>query len=137
MMESKILDRLKKFQLGEAETMGLQLEAGDVADSQQACSKSLNGKILGGKTANFTGLQNILRIIWLTEKPFKIFKIGHNLYHFFFESEADKLKIFHGRPWFFDSQYLLLQPWSDEKTLQEVDFSSSPMWIQIWNLPPS
>lgn len=84
-MESEVVDRLQKFQLVSEETDGIQLETADVNVSKEECNNSLIGKIFGDKGANFTGLQNTLRTIWRTSKPFKVCEIGINQYQFIFE----------------------------------------------------
>lgn len=134
-MDSDILKRLKKFNLLEEEDKGFRLEAGDVQISHDECKRSLIGKLFGSKKASFTGLRNTLNGIWSTAKPFKICELSCNLFQFTFELEEDKLKIFHGRPWTFDGQYLILKPWSEEMNIQTETFSNTLMWIQVWNLP--
>lgn len=101
-MESEVMERLKHFNLAEEEVTSFKLEQEDVKISKDACARSLIEKIYEQKMANFTGLRNTLRAIWVTAKPFKICELGPNLYQFTFELEEDKLKIFHGRPWVFD-----------------------------------
>lgn len=134
-MENDIVNRLQSFNLLEEGAKGFQLEPSDIQISHEECKRSLVGKVFGDKKANFTGLKNTLNGIWNTSKPFKISELKNNLFQFIFESEQDKMKIFNGRSWIFDGQYLILKQWSEELNVQSESFQRTLIWIQVWNLP--
>lgn len=134
-MEYDIVKRLQSFNLLEEEARGIQLELRDIQISYEECRRSLIGKVFGNKATNFIGLRNTLSGIWNTSKPFKIWELGNNLFQFTFELEYDKQKIFNGKPWVFDNQYLILKPWSKELNIQSESFQNTLMWIHVWNLP--
>lgn len=72
------MERLSNFNLAEAEVLVFQDD--DVKFSREECARSLIGKIFGEKITNLTGLRNALRAIWITDKSFKIYELGPNLY---------------------------------------------------------
>lgn len=135
-MDSSVLHQFERFQLGAEEDSSFHLEAADVQLSSDECNRSLVGKIFGDKVANFSGLKNTLAILWSSVKPFKTRELGVNMYQFVFDSEMDKQKVFHGKAWSFDSQFLVLQPWSANIDFSSAQFYFIPVWVQIWNIPP-
>lgn len=60
-MDSEVLERLQKFHMLE-DIVGIQLKEEDISSSHDAYCKSLVGKILGEKMANFIG-RNTLQTI--------------------------------------------------------------------------
>lgn len=65
----------------------------------------------------------------------KIRELGTNLYQFVFTSQSDKDRIQKGKASTFDSQFLILKPWSEKLNFQMEVFNRIHIWIQVWNLP--
>lgn len=130
-MDPSVLQQFERFQLEAEEVYGLHLEDEDVTISSDECNRSLMGKIFGDKIANFSGLQTTMAILWSSIKPFKTRELGVNMYQFVFDSEADQQKVLHGKAWSFDSQFLVLQPWSANIDFSSPQFHVIPIWVQI------
>lgn len=128
-MELEILERLNRFQLGETEEGGFQLDSADVATSIEESSRSLIGKVFGDKRANFTGLKNMLGALWVGSGPVKVREMGVNLYQFVFTTHADMLKVLHGKAWSFDSQFLILKQWHEDIDFQKECFNRVQLWV--------
>lgn len=115
-MDQDVLSRLQSFKLRDEEASGFQLDSSDIQLNKKECLRSLIGKIHGDKVANFTGLKKTLCTIWTSIGVFKIREMGANLYQFVFSSQQDKMRILNGKAWIFDGQFLILKPWSEDKT---------------------
>lgn len=96
-MDLELLEKLQSFKLGEEEEKGFQLDASDVRQSTEKCSRCLVGKIFGKKTANYSGHKSTLALIWNS------IGLGGNMYQFVFGSQEDKLRVLNGKAWTFDS----------------------------------
>ncbi|CAA0816296.1 Unknown protein [Striga hermonthica] len=133
-MESDLIEKLQKFDLSTKEDNGVTLSNDDISPGIQECSRSLIGKIHGIKRANFNGLKETLCNIWRTQQPFSIRLVGYNLFQFVFQSEEDKNKIFLGKTWSFDGQYIILKEWSTNSINWEEE-AKVDLWVQIHGLP--
>lgn len=61
--------------------------------------------------------------------------MGINLYQFIFANQEDKMKVLNGNAWTFNSQCLILKPWSEDIDFQKECFNLLQLWAHIWNLP--
>jgi hypothetical protein len=65
-----------------------------------------------------------------------VFKeILENFWLFEFSDEGDKQKVMAGRPWSYDQTLLILNDFDEKLTSSQMDFSLSPIWVQIHNMP--
>ncbi|KAI8563747.1 hypothetical protein RHMOL_Rhmol03G0132900 [Rhododendron molle] len=59
----------------------------------------------------------------------------NSLYAFTFDLEEDLIKITNQAPWSVMGGLLVLTRWDHDKSVEELDFSSSPFWVQVHGLP--
>lgn len=134
-MDLEVVKRLEKFKLSEKEGGEIELSAVDIKRSAEACERSLVGRIYGGNGVNFTGLKQTMTKLWCAEGELKMVEIKNKTYQFFFSNEEERIRVLEKRPWTFDNQLLVLQPWKKDMDMDEKAFSISPMWIQVWHIP--
>ena len=65
----------------------------------------------------------------------RIVEVGNNLLQFKFSSRYQLKWVEKSGPWNFDNNLLLLCRWRKGLTSNNISFSSSPFWVQIWGLP--
>lgn len=53
--------------------------------------------------------------------------LTQNVYQFGFKEVAEKESVMQGRPWLFDNQLLVFQPWEENLNWIESCFSISPI----------
>ena len=93
------------------------------------------GKIWAGKRINKEGFITVFKRIWLTKDAVIFKEIQPNIWMFEFSQETDKLKVLEGHPWSFDWFLFALSDFDGSIPSSQWDFTSSPFWIQIHNLP--
>lgn len=104
-------------------------------DLEPKFDRFLVGKLVNGKIANFNSLRNSLVRDWRLVGEVQIKEIGSGILAFKFSDKADRDRILHRRPWNFDNQLLLLEPVLPGISPKDVDFTNSPFWTQLWDLP--
>jgi hypothetical protein len=66
-----------------------------------------------------------------------IFKeVQPNVWMFEFSQEGDKQRVLAGRPWSFNRFIIALSEFDDSIPSSQWDFTTSPFWIQIHDMPP-
>lgn len=130
-----MVERLKAFSLSKEETLGVDLREEDIQVGVEEGKRSLIGRVFGDKKANFLGLRTAFMKLWQYKGLCKVIALGHNAFQFIFPRTSDREAILEGKPWFFDNQLLILHPWSENLSGEDACFQSSPMWIQVWQIP--
>lgn len=129
------MEQLASFSLSHIESIGVELATEDVTIGLEEGNRSLIGKVFGEKKANLVGVKSSLMKIWQHRGLRKVVGLESNTFQFIFEHEADKDGILRGRPWFFDNQLLVLHPWTPQLKWHNDSFNTSPLWVQVWNVP--
>ncbi|KAH7834805.1 hypothetical protein Vadar_019912 [Vaccinium darrowii] len=110
----------------------------DLTESEEPFSDlCLFGKILAQRHLNKQGVSNILNLAWKTKESFTISPWKDNLYLFRFKSSSDKETILRKGPWSVMNNLLVLKEFQKGSTVEEMDFSLCPFWIQVHGLPIS
>ncbi|KAF7130102.1 hypothetical protein RHSIM_Rhsim10G0077300 [Rhododendron simsii] len=104
-------------------------------DSPHRSRHTLVGKIISCKSLNKKGVSNVITKAWRTREEVSVSAWGNNTYAFCFKSEDDLCKIISLGPWSVMGCLMVLRKWDGHKTLEEIDFSCSPFWVQIQGLP--
>ncbi|KAH7853383.1 hypothetical protein Vadar_001799 [Vaccinium darrowii] len=108
-------------------------EVTDVDDDLS--SLSLFGKILSQRTLNKLGVTNILNQAWKTKESFSISPWRDNIFLFRFKTASDKNFVLNSGPWSIMGHLLVLKEIQKGLTLEAMDFSLCPFWVQIHGLP--
>lgn len=103
--------RFSKFRLKEKEEERIELVVLDIKYSKEECEKSVLGRIWGAKAANFSGLRNTFSKQWSQKGDLKVVELGFNYFQFIFSSMEERNRVLQKRPWFFDNQMIVIQPW--------------------------
>ncbi|KAL5826595.1 hypothetical protein ACOSQ3_018434 [Xanthoceras sorbifolium] len=129
---SKICERLSlSDEDGPVARMGVGLQENGI----RLVSLSLIGKIIANREINREAFRSIIPRIWKTKHEFSIELIGTNTFVFQFKCHWDRKRVLEGGPWCFDKHLIVLREAKGLGKVSEVDFSLTPLWIHMHNLP--
>ena len=112
----------------------LKLKASEKA-VEELYNTGLVGKLLADKSINKNAVKAIILKAWRTSRGLQIVDLRENIFLFKFACEGDKRRIVELGPWNIEGFPLILKQWNQNMVVEDLDFSSLPIWIQIHNLP--
>ena len=94
-------------------------------------------KFLTSRFLQMEVMARTFKQFWRTNKGFRIQNQGNNTVLFFFESLVEVDKILRGQPWSFDKHLIVMQRYSGDVPVQEINFVKTPFQVQVHNIPVS
>lgn len=130
-----MLDKFERFKLSGMEIEEVELSLMDIKASKELCEQSLVGRIYGVNRVNYTGLKHTMSKLWCSEGTLRMVELKNKMYQFFFSKDEERRRVLDRRPWTFDNQMLVIQPWTKDIVNNEAAFLKTQIWVQIWNIP--
>jgi hypothetical protein len=122
-------------QLTSGELQGIPVNDDEMEDLCLNGTKCLVGRLGIAKKINKDNVKSVLTRIWRMEGSIFFNEIQPNLWLLEFTEDADKQRALAGKPWFYDRMILVLKDFVGKTPPSQMDFSSSPFWIQIHDMP--
>lgn len=123
------------MQLKEEEEFQISILDEGRAQVIEECSQTLMGKLLTDRKQNLRVLKNTLRSAWKIGQDLKIVEVGNDIFQFKFANEYQLRWVETNGPLNFENNLLLLKIWERGMTTNNINFTHSPFWVQIWGLP--
>jgi len=123
------------FPLSEKEQREIVVEESAI---QELCNKGslcLVGRLGVRKKLNKEAFKTVLQRIWRPSGRLVVKEIRADLWLFEFSEDRDKQKVLAGRPWSYDRTLLILNEFDGKISPSQMDFSSSPIWVQVHDMP--
>ncbi|KAK1695609.1 hypothetical protein QYE76_012306 [Lolium multiflorum] len=130
----KVEDMLKDLRLSEAERKGVKLGWSDGKKAGVVAVQAL-GKLLSEKPAHVEGLEDSLGRVWCPLKGTDCKVMRDNLFMFTFKQESGKRKALLEGPWKVGNDLLVMEDFDPEKSLDEYEFGTTPIWVRVLKLP--
>ncbi|XP_030970072.1 uncharacterized protein At4g02000-like [Quercus lobata] len=111
----------------------LKLKASEKA-VEELYNTGLVGKLLADRSINKNAVKAIILKAWRTSRGVQIVDLRENIFLFKFACEGDKRRIVELGPWNIEGFPLILKQWNQNMVVEDLDFSSLPVWIQVHNL---
>jgi hypothetical protein len=123
------------FSLDEGETTELEIQPRLVVNQVARGKCCLVGKLIAD---HFVGKDVIKRSLikgWRLSEQVAFKVLGDNLFLLEFEKEEDKIRVFKGRPWFFEESIFAIEDFDGLSSPAEVVFEKVAFWVRMLNLP--
>jgi hypothetical protein len=98
-------------------------------------SKCLIGRLGVAKKIHRDSFKAILTRIWRTVGNVFFKELRENMWLFEFAEDIDRKRVLEGRPWSYDRTLLILNELDGQTPPSLMDFSHTPIWMQIHDLP--
>jgi hypothetical protein len=134
-MAAKFGDSSQAFPLTTREQQGVHIIDAETEDLRSKGELCLVGKMGVAKKLNKETFKAILTRIWKAEGQIFFKELQPNLWLFEFTLISDKVRVLEGRPWSYDRTILVINEFDANTPPSQMDFSYSPIWIQIHDMP--
>ena len=133
-MDQSIINGIQHLQLIKEEE-SISISTTSRSDLLEECVLSLFGRLLANWHQNMWALKSTLRSVWKMGSNLRIVDVGKNIIQFKFNSRYQMKWVERNDPWNFDNNLLLLCRWTKGLSVNNILFTYSPFWIQVWGLP--
>jgi hypothetical protein len=117
------------------EQTGISITDEDVAEAEEHGANCLIGKVWTKEKITKEAFKTVMAKIWRAEQSITFREVQDNLWIFEFTDEDTKPRVLEGRPWSFDRHILVINDFDGTTTPAQMDFSHSPCWIQVHDMP--
>lgn len=93
------------------------------------------GKLFVSKPGNAEGMALTLGKIWCPRAGIRCKDLGNNLFLFSFLQPGGKRRAITEGPWEFGGDLLIVVDFDESMRLRELEFTHTPVWIRVYDLP--
>ena len=129
------MNSLQNLCLTKEEETEISISAHSRVDFLEECSLSLFGKLLSERQPNHRALKSTLKAAWKMGSELRIIEVGNNTFQFKFSSCYQLEWVENSGSWNFENNLQLLCRWKKGFTSENIVFTHSPFWVQLWGLP--
>ena len=134
-MDQDVINGLQHLQLTKEEEEEISISTSGSSNLLEECKLSLFGRLLADRHQNIRALKSTLRLVWKMGLDFRIVDVGKNIFQFKFSSSYQLEWVERNGPWNFDNNLLLLCRWRKSLSTENISFTHTPLWVQVWSLP--
>ena len=125
---------LRRMKLSEAEKKGIQIGGGDQGKGRMKEAQAI-GKLLSDKCVSAEVVQLALERVWCPIKGMEVKALGENHFLFTFHQVSGRAKALEEGPWMVSRDLMVVTEFDGSKILEEITFTSVPIWVRIMKLP--
>ena len=125
---------MKNMRLSEAERQGVRIGWTDGKKVGMVEAKAL-GKLLSERPAYADGLAQSLGRVWCPMKGIQCKSVGDNIFMFTFLQPSGKRKALDEGLWMVNNDLVIIEEFDPEKTVEDYQFASVPIWVHVLKLP--
>jgi len=134
-MDELIVSMEGSMNLSEGEQKGILITQEDIAELNLKSDRCLIGRLMSDRRIRKEAFCTLMARLWKMEGEAIFKELFDNTWLLEFSTETDKKRVQEGTPWLFDRSVLVLKEVEENIPLLQMDFSISPFWIQIHDLP--
>ena len=105
-----------------------------IKEKQAKTKFILAAKFLTKRALNIDAIAKTFTPLWRSKNGFKIKKENDHVVLFSFDDKSEMEKVIVAEPWSFDKQLMVLQWYSKEMDVGDMEFSKVTFWVQVHDL---
>lgn len=125
---------MKDLKLSVDERKKIRIGKSSQADRSEVFPKAF-GKLMSEKEVRPETIEQAVGWIWCPMKGIECKSLGDNCFLFTFFQAAGKRKAMEDGPWMISKEILVVADFDVRKSIDEVEFTSVPIWIRVARLP--
>ncbi|CAN6268705.1 unnamed protein product [Urochloa humidicola] len=125
---------LQNLKLTEAEKKGVQI-GGPGSRRMAVAAVQTVGKLMAEKPVPAEAVEQALGRVWCPIKGIDCKDLGGNFFLFTFHQSSGKRKALDDGPWVIEKDLMVVADFDGSQTLDEINFTSIPIWIRVEKLP--
>ena len=106
-----------------------------IKEDQAKTEFILVAKFLTKRALNIDAIAKTFTPLWRSKNGFKIKKESDHVVLFSFDDKSEMEKVIAIEPWSFDTWLMVLQRYSKEMDIGDMEFSKVTFWVQVHDLP--
>ncbi|KAM0838851.1 hypothetical protein ACQ4PT_060704 [Festuca glaucescens] len=128
---------MRGLKLSEAERKGVKIGGAGGDLEKQGAVKVLQavGKVLAQKPVIADAVANALGPVWCPMKGVSCKELGENIFLFNFYQAGGRKKAVESGPWMFEKDLIVMEEYDPNKTAEQYEFNSIPIWVRMYKLP--
>jgi hypothetical protein len=134
-MEELVEKLGESMRLLEGENASIVITEDDTADLRLRNGHCLIGRIMSERRVQKEAFRAFMAWLWKTTGKVAFKELEDNFWLIEFSSKTDKKRVQEGCPWLFDRNILILKEVEESTPPAQMDFSKSPCWIQVRDIP--
>lgn len=125
---------MEKMRLSAAEKKGIKVSAGATTVPGSSLPQAI-GRVFAERLVSADGLAQTLGKIWCPIKGVACKDLGENHFLFTFMQGSGKRRALDEGPWMFGKDLVIMVDYEEEKTLEEITFAYTPIWVRVSKMP--
>jgi len=132
----ELVDKLGgSMRLLEGEMTSILIIEDDTVDLRMKSGCCLIGRIMSERRIRKEAFRAFMARLWKTSRNVAFKELHDNIWLIEFSTKADKRRVQKGCPWLFDRNVLVLKDVEESIPPVQMNFSKSPFWIQVHDIP--
>ncbi|KAM0899427.1 hypothetical protein ACQ4PT_021295 [Festuca glaucescens] len=128
---------MRGLKLSKAERKGVKIGGAGGDLEKQGAVKVMQavGKVLAQKPVIADAVANALGPVWCPMKGVSCKELGEDIFLFNFYQAGGRKKAVDIGPWMFDKDLIVMEEYDPNKTTEQYEFNSIPIWVGMYKLP--
>lgn len=131
----KVLGMMEKMKLSESEKKSIKIRGSGGGSLGRRGDPQAVGKVLTEKPVRADALEATLGRVWCPLRGVECKDLGGNRFLFTFLQGSGKRKALEDGPWMFGKDLIIMAEFDATKRVDEIVFSSIPIWVRVSKLP--